>query len=144
MRPSNDEYFIGIAHAVSKRATCERRSVGCVLTDKNHRIISTGYNSVPSKYPHCPSEQDCGGANGKSGDTSKCIARHAEDVAIAKCMDIFQVHTAYITTKPCVACTRRLLDTSCTRIVFDEDYPDDASEELWVGMNRKWSKLYDV
>lgn len=141
MRPSNDEYFIGIADAVSKRATCERRSVGCVLTDKNHRIISTGYNSVPTKQPHCPSEKDCGGAHAKSGDTSTCIARHAEENAIAKCMDIFQIHTAYVTTKPCVGCTRFLLDTSCMRIVFKDDYPDNQGEELWVGAGRKWSKL---
>lgn len=141
MRPSNDEYFIGIAEAVSKRATCERRSVGCVLTDKNHRVLSTGYNGVPSKYPHCPSQEDCGGANGKSGDTSKCIARHAEDIAIAKCIDIYQIHTAYVTTKPCAACVRRLLDTSCIRIVFRDDYPDNAGEELWVSNGRKWSKL---
>lgn len=140
-RPSNYQYFIDIADAVSKRATCGRRQVGCVLTDKNHRIISTGYNSVPSKYPHCPDEEDCGGANEKSGTTNKCIARHAEEIAIAKCIDIYQVHTAYVTTKPCIKCVRFLLDTSCTNIVFRDDYPGDEAEELWVSQGRHWRQV---
>jgi len=141
MRPSNDAYFIGIAVAVSKRATCGRRQVGCVLTDRNHRIISTGYNSVASGQPHCPDEEDCGGSKQASGNTSMCIAQHAESIALAKCNDIFQIHTAYITTQPCVSCARKLLDTSCVRIVFLEPYPDEQSETIWVGAGRRWSQL---
>ena len=141
MRPSNDAYFIGIAQAVSKRANCGRRQVGAVLTDINHRVISTGYNSVATGLPHCPDEEPCPGAYDKSGNTSRCIARHAEDVAIAKCSDIYQIHTVYVTTQPCVACVRRLLDTNCQRIVYLESYPDNASEIFWVSQGRRWSKL---
>jgi len=141
MRPSNDAYFLGIAKAVSKRATCGRRQVGCVLTDKNHRIISTGYNSVASGLPHCPDEEPCPGAYDKSGNTSRCIARHAEDVAIAKCPNVYEIYTAYVTTQPCVACVRRLLDTNCRRIVYAEPYPDNQSEILWVSMGHQWSQI---
>jgi len=146
-RPSNDQYFLNIAKTVSERATCSRRSVGCVLTDKNHRIISTGYNSVPSGYPHCShdggDDKPCAGALDKSGNTSRCIAKHAEDIAIAKCSDIFSIYTCYITVSSCIACVRRLIDTSCERIVFSEEYTDKEAMVLWESYNRKWMKVND-
>ena len=145
MRPTNDEYFVNIADAVSKRATCGRRQVGCVLTDSNHRIVSTGYNSVASKMPHCPDEEPCPGAydkvRGNAGKGSKCIAKHAEDIAIAKCADIYSIYTCYTNLQPCVACVRRLLDTSCKRIVFKNDYPDNEAEILWTSFGRTWVRL---
>lgn len=52
-RPSWDEYFFGIAKAVSKRATCPRAAIGTVLVDKHHRIVSTGFNGAKSGEPHC-------------------------------------------------------------------------------------------
>ncbi|RKY42312.1 MAG: hypothetical protein DRP85_03235 [Candidatus Makaraimicrobium thalassicum] len=140
-RPSNDEFFLGIAEAVSRRATCHRRSVGCVLVDINQNIISTGYNSVASRIPHCNPESPCPGAFDKSGDTSRCIARHAEDVAIAKCKDIYSIRTVYVTDSPCLACVRRLLDTSCTRIVFEKKYTDQSGAVLWESRGLAWSHV---
>lgn len=141
MRPDNDNFFIDIAKAVSKRATCGRRKVGAVLTDKNHQILATGYNSVAIGLPHCPDEQDCGGANQKSGNSSKCIARHAEDVALMKCSDIYSIDTIYITTQPCSSCVRRLLDTACKTIVFKNDYPDADALVSWSDAGRTWRQI---
>ena len=141
MRPTNDQYFLGIAKSVSLRATCGRRQVGCVLTDKNHRILSTGYNSVATGIPHCPDEEPCPGAMDKSGDSSRCIARHAEDIAITKCHDIFQIHTCYVTASSCIHCVRRLLDTSCKRIVFIEPYPSPEAQILWESRGYKWNQI---
>ena len=132
---------MNIADAVSLRATCGRRKVGCVLVDKHHRILSTGYNSVAHGLPHCPDEEDCGGANEPSGTTHKCIARHAEDVAIAKCLDIHSIHTCYVTTQPCIKCVRRLLDTSCGRIIFKSPYNDEDAKHLWLKHGYEWRQL---
>jgi len=136
-RPSNDTYFLNIARAVSLRGTCRRRQVGAVFTDENHRIISTGYNSVASKLPHCY-DHPCPGGFDKSGDTSRCIARHAETIALSKCNDIYSIRTAYVTASPCIDCTRALLDTSCQRIVFSSLYPHPESQIIWESYNRKW------
>jgi len=51
-RPGWDEYFIGIAKAVSTRATCLRRKYGAVIT-KNNIIVSTGYNGAPAGMKDC-------------------------------------------------------------------------------------------
>lgn len=44
VRPTWQEYFLTIADAVSARADCTRRKVGCVIVDEDHRILATGYN----------------------------------------------------------------------------------------------------
>jgi deoxycytidylate deaminase len=40
-RPSWDEYFMEIVHAVAKRATCDRGRGGCVIA-KDKQILVTG------------------------------------------------------------------------------------------------------
>lgn len=50
-RPNWDSYFIIMAYLISKRSTCKRLNVGCILT-KNNRIVSTGYNGHIPGAPH--------------------------------------------------------------------------------------------
>ena len=51
-RPSWDEYFMTLADEVCTRTTCTRRAVGAVIV-KDHRILCTGYNGVPTGMHHC-------------------------------------------------------------------------------------------
>ena len=44
MRPNWQEYFIGLAHAVSMRSHDTQTQHGCVITDHNNRILGVGYN----------------------------------------------------------------------------------------------------
>ena len=51
--PTWEQYFHGIAAAVSLRATCPRARVGAVIVSEEHRILSTGYNGAPPGEDHC-------------------------------------------------------------------------------------------
>ena len=51
-RPTWDEYYMGIARAVSTRSNCIRRSVGAVIIVQN-AIIGTGYNGTPVGVRNC-------------------------------------------------------------------------------------------
>ena len=79
-RPSIDDYYLGIAKAVSVRSTCIRKHYGAVIV-KNGEIISTGYNNPPRGEPHC---WTCTKRkNGKDASTYiDCPAVHAEMNAI--------------------------------------------------------------
>ena len=52
-RPTWEQYFYGIANAVSLRASCPRASVGAVIVSEEHHILSTGYNGAPPGEAHC-------------------------------------------------------------------------------------------
>lgn len=133
-----DDYFMMIAAVVGRRSTCGRRRVGCVLVDVHNHIIATGYNGVPMGFDHCLSHP-CEGACLPTGTgLDKCLAIHAEQNALLQCSDIFAIDRCYTTTSPCIHCVKPLLNTSCKRIIFGEEYPHSESKELWERGGRIW------
>lgn len=162
MRPSRDEWALKLALLTAQRATCCRRQVGCVLLNSRGHVLATGYNGVAAGLPHCNHAEHvecatvgepepklvktfphaCAGAWSPSGtNLDACQAIHAEQNALLQCRDIYQIHTAYVTASPCVTCCKLLLNTSCERIVFVEEYPHSAAKELWEGAGRLWEQL---
>lgn len=84
-RPTKDEYYIGIALAVSKRSSCLRRHYGAVIVS-NDEIVSTGYNGNPRGLPNCVDLGVCKregeGHEHNDGDYSSCGSVHAEQNAL--------------------------------------------------------------
>lgn len=125
-RPTWDEYWLALLPVVKSRASCPRRQGGVVIVDSNNNIISTGYNGPPSGMPNC-TEHPCGGENDPSGDTTKCMALHAEHNAIYFAGDRrSSAHTMYCTTEPCLKCALEILQTPIKRVVYMEPYPNQA------------------
>ena len=169
MRPSKYETWLRIARELSRQSTCLRRAVGCVLIDKHGEVDGTGWNGVARGQPHCneavifgadyvtwgstPGMQkptrmvetfphECPGAKSPSGtNLDGCEALHAEQNALLQCKKRFELATCYCTASPCVTCVKLLLNTSCQRIVYVEEYPHAAARDLWVGANRDWIKV---
>lgn len=61
-----------------------------------------------------------------------CQAIHAEQNALLQCRNITEIEACYCTASPCVHCLRMLLNTSCRRIIFAEEYPHPESKDLWL------------
>lgn len=149
MRSTRDEWAMSLAVATAKRSTCYRRQVGCVLLSARGHVLSTGYNGVAVGQPHCnqhdPYEPTgfphlCSGAHAPSGTSlHMCEAIHAEQNAMLQCRDVYTIHTCYTTTSPCITCVKLLLNTSCERVVFVEDYSQPEAKKLWG--SRVWEKL---
>jgi dCMP deaminase len=135
-RIGKDEYFSELAALVSRRSTCARRSVGCVLVNRMGHILATGYNGVPRGRRHCI-DTPCPGAGLPSGTgLDACEAIHAEQNALLQCKDVMEIHTAYVTAMPCMTCTKLLLNTACHLIVYAEPYPHQAAKTLWTENGR--------
>ena len=134
-RPSIDEYFMQMALLVASRSTCLRRAVGCVLVNDRKHVIATGYNGVAAGMPHCNEFDNqasdgypwaCEGAELPSGQgLDSCQAIHAEQNALLQCRNVFEIHTCYTTTLPCLTCVKLLMNTSCERIVYTKTYPHE-------------------
>ncbi len=140
-RASIDEVGVAVVFDWSRRGTCPRRQVGCLLVDANTDTLATGYNGPASGEPHCI-DRPCPGASAASGSALDAYeAIHAEANAIMRCKDIRAIHTAYCTDSPCIHCIKLLLGTGCCRIVFARKYPHEAAERLWKRAGREWVHL---
>ena len=134
MRPNWNEYFMSIALLVSQRSTCIRRHVGAVIV-KNKRILSTGYNGVPSGIKHC-TEVGClrDKLNIPSGEKHElCRGLHAEQNAIIQAayhgVEI-KGSELYCTNQPCIICSKMIINAGINTIYFRDGYPDDLSFEM--------------
>ena len=84
MRISKQDYYLGIAEAVSKRSTCLRRQYGAVIVN-NDEIVATGYNGAPRGQVNCCDVGECWRETNHiphGEQYEKCLAVHAEQNAI--------------------------------------------------------------
>lgn len=133
MRKSWDSYFMKITEMVASRSTCDRALVGCVLVNRDHRIVSTGYNGSVSGNPHC----DDVGHTMRDGH---CIATiHAEMNAILYCAKEgipTKGTICYVTHFPCLNCTKALIQAGICEIIYKDDYRvDEYAVELFEKNN---------
>jgi len=129
-RPSIDSYYLAMLPLVASRATCPRRQVAAILVDQDGKLVSIGYNGVPSGLPHCIDEP-CPGASDKPGDTSRCISIHAEMNALSQARASRRSpHTLYCSTTPCFNCAKMLVTEGVKRVVAASSYADTRGIEL--------------
>ncbi len=120
-RKSWQAYFIGIAHAVASRATCDRKHVGCVIVREN-RILVTGYNGSIPGAPHC----DDVGHDMKDGHCVRTVHAEANAVSQAALAGSSLKHaTVYVNTFPCWPCFKLLASAGVGAIYFDDEYRED-------------------
>ena len=113
-----NEYFIGIAHSVKLRSKDPKLQVGAVLvSSKDHRIISTGYNSVKSGL-------DDNIIDWTDRARIKQLVIHAETNAVLYAQSKFEDSILFITHSPCNDCLKLLSATKITKIVYNIEYKD--------------------
>ena len=124
-----DTYFLQMAELVARRSTCRRREVGCVLVDSENHVVSTGYNGVPTHFPHCL-DTPCEGATAPSGvSLDKCLAVHAEQNALLQ-LRSNDILTAYLTVSPCVTCAKMIANSRIRRIVASYEYAHSFAVDI--------------
>ena len=131
-RPSWDDYFMEVAEAISKRATCDRGRSGCVIA-RDKQILVTGYVGSPPGFPHC---DDVGHLMKKmihenDNVTEHCMRTiHAEQNAVcqaAKAGISIKGATLYCRMTPCRTCAMLLISCGISRVVCERKY--HAAEE---------------
>lgn len=139
MRSSWEEYFMHIADSISERGTCDRAYVGCVLVNKDNRIVSTGYNGSISGNPQCDEV-------GHVMRDGHCIATiHAEMNALLYCAKegiSVKNTTCYVTHFPCLNCTKSLIQAGITKIYYRNGYRiDEYAKELLEKNNIEYIQI---
>jgi dCMP deaminase len=119
-RPSWDDYFMEVADAISKRATCDRGKSGCIIA-KDKQILATGYVGSPAGFPHCDEAgHDLRKSFNEDGSISQHCVRtvHAEQNAIcqaAKRGISIDGATVYCRMTPCRTCAMLLINCGVKR-----------------------------
>jgi len=125
---------MAITKLVAKRSTCKRRAVGAILV-KEKRILATGYNGAPAGLRHCE-EVGCLRENSSvpSGERHElCRGLHAEqNVIIQAAYHGISIagSTLYCTNKPCVICSKMIINAGIVKIVYEEGYNDDLADQM--------------
>lgn len=129
-RPSFEDIYTQMATLISKRSTCSRLQVGCVITSTDHRYVySLGYNGGASGL-----KNECA-----SLEPGQCGHIHGELNAIINCtISRTTPKNVYVTHLPCVMCAKALINLGgVVRVLYREDYRIKDSVELLnaVGIN---------
>ena len=138
VRPSWDAYFMEVANAIAKRATCDRGRSGCVIA-REKQILVTGYVGSPTGFPHC---DDVGHLFKKmlhedGTVTQHCVRTvHAEQNAICQAARLgvaLEGATLYCRMTPCRVCAMLIINCGITRVVCERRYHAGAdSEEMFA------------
>jgi dCMP deaminase len=108
-------------------STATRLQVGCVLV-KDNRIISIGYNGMPSNWTNeCETKEIW--KDGKQLTQPMLVTKpevlHAETNAIAKlarCSESGEGSTAFVTHQPCMDCAKLLYQSGITEVYYVHKY----------------------
>ncbi len=118
-----DQRYLRMAAIWSQNSYCRRREVSALLV-KDKMIISDGYNVTPSGFENvCEDEEN----------RTKPYVLHAEANAItkvAKSNNSSEGATLYVTSSPCLECSKLIIQAGITRVVFTENYRLDDGINL--------------
>ncbi len=118
MNSKFDIAYLKMAQEWAKLSYCKRKQVGALIV-KDRMIISDGYNGTPSGFDNC-----CENNEGKT----HWYVLHAEANAILKLASSTQSAkdaTLYLTLSPCKECSKLVLQSGISRLVYINEYSDD-------------------
>lgn len=111
-----DWRYMRMAEIWAENSYCQRRKVGALIV-KDKMIISDGYNGTPAGFENICEDDESG--------LTKPYVLHAEANAITKiarsgnCSD---GATLYVTTSPCIECSKLIIQAGIKRVVYHDKY----------------------
>jgi dCMP deaminase len=127
-----DITYIKMALTWAELSKARRKKVGALIV-KGTTIISDGYNGTPSGFENECEIPTFDENNNFVDYETKWYVLHAESNAIAKVARSTQScegSTLYITYSPCRECSKLILQSGITRVVYLEEYRDRQGLEL--------------
>lgn len=119
MKPKFIDAYMDVAERFGQLSTARRLNVGAIIV-KDNRIISIGYNGMPSGWDNnCEDTLDGGQLK------SKPEVLHAESNAIAKLArsnESGEDSTLFITHSPCLECSKLIYQSGIITVYYKNEY----------------------
>ena len=127
MRPTWDEFFLGVAQVYASMGTCKRLKVGAVIV-KEKKQVGQGFNGSIHGHEHCIDE----GVGCLINEEGRCIRTlHAEENAVLQTeRHLLEGATMYVTHEPCEKCAKMIAQVGIKKIVFRNAYKN------------QWNKIF--
>ena len=118
-----DKRYLRMASIWAENSYCKRRQVGALIV-KDQMISSDGYNGTPSGFENvCEDEQN----------VTLPYVLHAEANAITKVAassNSSKGATIYVTSAPCIECSKLIIQSGIVRVVYSEKYRTEEGCDL--------------
>ena len=119
--------YMKTARIFAELSTSKRKQVGAVVV-KDNRIISIGYNGMPSGWANECEVVSYTDFTGTVVTKTKAEVLHAESNAIAKLAKSTESGdgaSMFITCSPCIECAKMIFQSGIKEVFYNEDYRDD-------------------
>ena len=120
-----DEYFMGIALLSAMRSKDPNTKVGACVVDENKKVVSIGYNGMPSGCD----ESQLSWNKGEGLDSKYLYVCHAEFNAILNTRQgtsALRGCTLYVSLFPCNECTKAIIQTGIKEVVYISNKYEDT------------------
>jgi dCMP deaminase len=121
MKPTWTQYFLGMAKVASQRSHDIHTKHGCVITDRNNRILGVGYNGFPKQLDDSQLPLD------RPEKYHWMI--HAERNALSNCIVRPDNGIAYVTGQCCNDCIMALWQEGITKVVMSDSHGTHKFDE---------------
>lgn len=121
-----DQYFMGVAMLSAQRSKDENTQVGACIVNKENKILSMGYNGMPTG---CNDDEMPWEREGNPLDTKYLYVCHAELNAILNYGGgSLRGARVYTTLFPCNECTKAIIQAGIKEVIYLSDkYADSDS-----------------
>ena len=117
-----DEYFMGVAMLTGMRSKDPNTQVGACIVSADHKILSMGYNGLPTG---CSDDEFPWGREGAPLENKYLFTTHSELNAILNYRGgSLEGSTIYVSLFPCNECAKAIIQAGIKRIVYDSDKYD--------------------
>ena len=120
--------YMEVAKTFANLSHAKRLNVGAIVV-KDDRIISIGYNGMPSGWDNCCEDEH---RSGNTGYGSKLVTKpevlHAETNAIAKLAKSSESGlgaTMFVTHSPCIECAKLIYQGGISTVYYRNNYRSD-------------------
>ena len=131
-----DEYFMGIALLSAQRSKDASTQVGACIVSGENKILSVGYNGMPTG---CPDDDMPWGRDGAMLDTKYPFDCHAELNAILNTAPgTLRGAKVYVTLFPSNECAKAIIQSGIRKVIYLSDKYADTDA------TRASKKMFDM
>lgn len=142
MKQKYIDAYMDVAERFAKLSSARRLQVGAIIV-KDDRIISIGYNGMPSGWTNdCETERKFFPNMVELKTKPEVIHAEANAIAkLAKGIESGDGSTMFLTHSPCLECAKQIYTAGIRKVYFKNQYRDEKGIDFLQKCNVEVEKL---